>query len=317
MRTSLSWAGLVALVVTASACSGCGSSTTTTGAGAGGGDGGLLGDGPGDPGDGGTDPDGGGPLGPPCGSADVTKGFAGAQTITVGGAARTYELYVPEAYDVRKTYPLVFVLHGDGGTGAGIRGSFKLEAESAGGAIFVYPDGLGKTWSIDSASTLGRDVAFIDAVADSLQKSHCVDAKRIFATGFSKGAYFTNMLGCLAKTPLRGVIGHAGGGPFGVDGSGTTFDSGGQLVCPRPPVAALQVQGENDGAVPLSEGQKARDHWRRVNGCAATTKAYDPSPCVTYDGCAAGRSETWCQIPGMGHTIWANGAKVTWEFVQR
>jgi polyhydroxybutyrate depolymerase len=74
------------------------------------------------------------------------------------------------------------------------------------------------------------------------------------------------------------------------------------------------VQGDADTAVPLSEGTKARDYWRRVNQCKATTKAYDPSPCVAYDGCA--RSEIWCQIPGMGHTIWPeNGAKVTWAFL--
>jgi polyhydroxybutyrate depolymerase len=263
--------------------------------------------------------DSGGPAQPTagCGATDVKKGFVGSQSITVGAAKRTYELYVPDAYDAKTTYPLVFVFHGDGGTGAGVRRSFTLEKESAGGAIFVYPDGQSKTWVIGEAAGLKADVAFVDAVAADLGKTHCTDAKRVFAVGFSKGAYFTNMLACLSKSNLRAVVTHAGGGPFGLDGSGTTFDSKGNLKCPAPPVAALQIQGTTDGAVPLSEGIKARDYWRTANACKTTSKAYDPSPCVAYDDCAAGRPEVWCEIPGLGHTIWPqNGTKVTWDFLK-
>jgi len=315
MHSMLSRATLVVAAFVASACNSCGSSDSAPGD-TGAGDGGTTGVTIGTP----PPPDTGG-GGPTCGSADVaagTKGYLGSQKITVGGAARSYELYVPEAYDGKKAWPLVFVLHGDGGTGSGIRGSFKLEAESGGGAIFVYPDGQNKTWVIDNATGLGKDIAFIDAVASSLAKTHCTDTKRVFAVGFSKGAYFANMLACLSKSNLRAVVTHAGGGPFGLDGSGTKFDNKGQLECPSPPVAALQVQGDADTAVPLSEGIKARDHWRRANACATTTKPYDAAPpCVAYDGCAEGRPEVWCQIPGMGHTIWpAMGAKVTWEFLR-
>jgi polyhydroxybutyrate depolymerase len=252
-----------------------------------------------------------------CGATGVKTGFVGSQSITSGGSKRSYELYVPDAYDGKKTYPLVFVFHGDGGTGAGIRSSFKLEEESGGGAIFVYPDGENKTWVIGEAGGLKADVAFIDAIAADLGKSHCTDSKRVFAVGFSKGAYFTNMLACLSKSNLRAVVSHAGGGPFGLDGSGTSYDNKGNLVCPAPPVAALQVQGTSDTSVPPDEGMKARDYWRSTNGCKTSTKAYDPSPCVAYDGCAPERPEVWCLIPGMNHTIWPqNGTKVTWAFLK-
>lgn len=184
-----------------------------------------------------------------------------------------YQLLVPDSYDGQKIFPIVFVFHGDGGTGTGIRGSFNLEAESAGEAIIVYPDGEAKTWSIDDAAGLLKDVGFIDALAANLATSHCTDKKRVFAVGFSKGAYFANQLACLSKAGLRAVVTHAGGGPFGVVGSGTSFKNG-QLLCPAPSVAALQVQGESDGAVPVSEGTKARDHRRRVNECTTTSSAF-------------------------------------------
>ena len=250
---------------------------------------------------------------PGCGATGVKTG-ASTQTLTADGSKRTYELFVPDTYDNKRSFPLVFVLHGDGGNGANTRGSFKLEAEAAGGAIFVYPDGEGKTWQIDDATGLGHDVAFIDAIATSLAGTHCIDKKRVVPVGFSKGAYFANMLACLAKTPLAGVVAHGGGGPFGVDGSGTDFDGQGNLICPRPPVAALQVIGTSDGL--FGDAKKARDHWVRVNACKATTVPFAPSPCVAYDGCNAARPEIYCEIPGMGHSLWTNAAKVTWTFIK-
>ena len=256
-----------------------------------------------------------GTPGSKCGADGVTGGFVGSQSITADGAARTYELYVPAAYDGMTSYPLVFVFHGDGGTGAQVRKSFDLETASAGGAVIVYPDGLGKTWNIDAATGLMKDTAFIDAVAADLAKTHCADAKRFFGVGFSKGAYFVNQLACVSKSNFRAIASFEGGGPFYIDGAGMKFDKQtGALVCPAPPVAALQVQGTADTTVPPSEGQKARDHWIAANTCQSTTTAYDPSPCVSYDGCVADRLEVWCLVPGLTHSIWDKGEQATWNF---
>lgn len=249
---------------------------------------------------------------PTCGQAGVKGGYAGQKSLTVNGAKRTYALYLPDGYDGKTTYPVVLVFHGDGGTGASLRSYFKIEQASKGQAIVAYPDGLGTTWSIDDAGGLTRDIAFSDALFAQIQSTYCADASRLFAVGFSRGAYFANQLACRTKTKLRGVVTHSGGGPFGVDDS--EYDSNGDLICPSAPVPALQVQGDSDGQVPLDEGEKARDYWRRANLCRPTTAAFGPSPCVAYDGCK--RAEVWCEIPGMGHTIWPqNGANVTWEFI--
>lgn len=250
---------------------------------------------------------------PGCGATGVKTGSS-TQSLMADGAKRSYELFVPDTYDNKKSFPLVLVFHGDGGDGANIRGSFKLEAEAAGGAIFVYPDGENQTWDIDTASGLGHDIAFIDAIVTSLSGTHCVDKKRVVPVGFSKGAYFVNQLACLAKTPFAGVVAHSGGGPFGVDGSGTDFDGNGDLICPRPPVAAMQIIGDADGL--LDDAKKARDYWTRVNTCKATTTPFAPSPCVAYAGCNAARPEIYCEIPGMGHSIWSSAPKATWTFIK-
>jgi polyhydroxybutyrate depolymerase len=307
LKTLAVLAGCGALALAA-----CGDSNNGTAFVAGGADGGDEGGSVVD--EGGTTSETGAPDPTPgCGATGVTPGVS-TQTLTADGAKRTFELFVPDTYDNKKSFPLVFVFHGDGGDGAGIRGSFKLEAEAAGGAIFVYPDGENQTWDIDTASGLGHDIAFIDAIVTKVSGTHCVDKKRIVPVGFSKGAYFVNMLACLAKSSFAGVVAHSGGGPFGVDGSGTDFDGQGNLICPRPPIPAMQIIGDADGL--LGDAQQARDYWKRLNTCKGTTTAFAPSPCVAYDGCNAARPEIYCQIPGMGHSIWSNATKATWTFIK-
>jgi polyhydroxybutyrate depolymerase len=246
-----------------------------------------------------------------CGDSDAKIGRS-RRTITADGVKRTYELVVPETSDGTQAYPLVFVFHGDGGSGADIRASFPLEAEAGGRAVFVYPDGENATWQIDDADGLRHDLAFIDAVAAELT-THCSD-ERVFAVGFSRGAYFANMVACLAQTPFRAVVAHSGGGPFGVEGSGTEFDAKGNLICPGAPVAAMQIVGANDDL--LDDAKKARDYWQRVAACGATTTPVEEGACASFDGCADETPEIYCEIPGLGHSIWPNAAKVTWTFLE-
>lgn len=87
-----------------------------------------------------------------CGAPAKQSGFASGLTVQIEGRARTYALFVPPSYDPNKAYPLVFGFHGDGGTGSGIRSTMKLEDQANGEAIFVYPDGLSKTWELDQAA---------------------------------------------------------------------------------------------------------------------------------------------------------------------
>ncbi len=252
-------------------------------------------------------------LGPTCGAAGVKPGASSA-SLMVGTSKRTYGLFLPSTYDNHRTFPLILVFHGDGGTGAEIRADFPLEAATANGAIVAYPDGEAATWQIDSADGVTKDIAFIDALAAELAKTHCTDPKRVFAVGFSKGAYFVDQYACLGKTKLRGVVAHSGGGPFGVTGLATKYDDMGNLVCPDAPIPALQIIGQNDDL--LTEAEKARDYWQYANGCKTTSSPTMPSPCVSYDDCTAGLPEIYCEIPGLGHQIWPSAPKTVWTFVK-
>lgn len=245
-----------------------------------------------------------------CGKA-IAPGFVSSLSIDVAGKKRSYALTVPSGYDPTRAYPLIFAFHGDGGTGAGLRGGLKLEAAASDQAIFVYPDGNNTTWDLDTAPEKNADAAFFDALVTTHLDILCIDRERIFATGFSRGGYFANQLGCWRGDTLRGVASNGSGGPYGKN-----YDETGHLICPVKGMATIVFHGTGDSP---SEGQKSVDHWAWANGCpsARSQSPVSPSPCKSVDGCAEGKPVVWCLIPGLGHQIWSQSDETTWAFFSK
>lgn len=244
---------------------------------------------------------------PGCGRA-ASPGARTAQ-ITALGKPRSFLLVVPAGYDPRSPYPVVFGLHGNGGTAAGVRGQLDLERAAAGRAIFVYPQALGGGWDLDGETGKNRDVALFDSILLELHGSLCVDERRIFVTGFSNGAYMANQLGCRRGERIRAVASHAGGGPYENAGR---YDEQGHLLCPGKSVASLVVHGLADNGVSPSEGQKSIDHWSFANRCGAGWSKVEPSPCLARSGCY--QPVVACKVPGLGHAVWPEGKRLTWSF---
>lgn len=231
------------------------------------------------------------------------------QHVQAANRPRTYLQVVPDGYDPRTPYPLVMVLHGGGGNAAGARAQTDLEKVASGKAIFVYPEGGGGTWNLDDPTATNADVAFFDAMLLALHNGLCVDPKRVFITGFSNGAYMANQLACKRGERIRGIVTHAGGGPYETNG---TYDQTGHLQCPGKSVAALVVHGNSDHTVLPTEGDKSIAHWTYTNRCTTSvTAAYVP-PCTAFQGCF--QPVGTCRIPGLGHGLWNNAGKVTWAF---
>lgn len=233
-----------------------------------------------------------------CGLANVATGLQ-SKMITVSGVSRHYQLLVPSAYDASHPTRVVFVFHGLGGDGDQIRAYFGFEAEAAGQALFVYPDGLvvpdqGTTAWAES------DLVFFDAMVAEISASHCVDSKRIFVAGHSFGAYMSNLVGCERGDVVRAIAPVSGG----------LVAAG---AC-KGAVAAWIAHGDQDTTVAQSEGIGARDHWIAANGCAATSKPTAPSPCVAYDGCSPNHPVTWCSFKGGHFPLPAFTQQAIWDF---
>jgi polyhydroxybutyrate depolymerase len=253
----------------------------------------------------------GAPLGSPgCGKAAMPG--VHAEHAAVEGRDRSYVVVVPPGYAPQKPYPVVFVLHGSSGNGNQARAATDLERVANGGAIFVYPNGLGE-WDLDDPAESNRDVALFDRMLLHVHNALCTNPQRIFLTGFSNGAYMSNQLACRRGDRIRGVVTNAGGGPYELHG---TYDANGNLVCPGKPVAALVIHGTADTSVAPTEGQKSLDHWTFANRCSdgETGAPNLPAPCVLRSGCS--QPVGVCRVPGLGHSLWRDSAKATWSFIE-
>jgi polyhydroxybutyrate depolymerase len=242
-----------------------------------------------------------------CGVAETASGFRDKLTLDLAGVKRTYAIGIPEGYDGRKSYPVIVAFHGDGGTGLSAQASFKFEAAHATEAIFVYPDGLNKAWDLDTwDSSKNKDVLFIDALVAEVKRTSC--AGNFFATGFSRGGFFANHLGCHRGEVFSAVAAHGGGGPY--DGSNSHYDANGNIICETKALPTLHVIGQSDSL--FKDAQYSRKYWTFANGCGPQVTPSQPSPCESSVGCT--KPLEWCAIPGMGHQVWAQGAEKTWGF---
>lgn len=246
------------------------------------------------------------------------------ETVQVGGRARTFLLGIPKRYDAQKTYPIVLSFHGDGGDGRAQRGGDPFDDYSGDDAIVVYPDGIDRGWDLYGAPIAqNREVLFVDAILAFLSGRYSVDAARVFATGYSSGGFIVSQLACRRPGLFRAITIHAGGAPYENDLANPPLYPNGAHACVQgasaPPNAQAAVpvmvfHGTNDFGVEVASGDYAATYWAYVNGCQSTRSAATPSPCVKHDGCPADKPALWCLVPNLGHVVWSEGNRLSWEF---
>lgn len=243
---------------------------------------------------------------------------ASDRTLVSSGVERSYVLSVPEDPPAG-ALPIVFVLHGDGGNGAGIRGSLGLEARATSGAVFVYPNVSGSnTFEHYTYEGRTREAQFVLDVVASLDAGVDVDVDpdRVFLVGFSGGATMANAIGCrLGPDVIRGLGIHSGSlyaTTNDADEPDFTYTANGGVSCPLP--AAMFVWGEDDrqAGVTFATGEGVRDNYLATQSCEPTTTAAPVASCATYDDCD--RTVVWCPIDGLGHSLWSGAAGAFWTF---
>ena len=204
-------------------------------------------------------------------------------TVAVQTIEREYFVRLPPTYDPAKPYRLMFTFPGCGG-----KGDSALPLFNAPGADAIVvgpsPDGLCWVYTADS-----KDVAFFDEMLTLLEANFCVDQQRIFASGFSSGAWFTNVLGCQRSNVLRAQGTISGEWPR-VD----------PTICSPQSIAGILIQDHSERDFPSRRMEL--DRLLTLNGCSAETRPVLPEPCVEYVGCKSGYPVVWCQTQGQGHS---------------
>jgi polyhydroxybutyrate depolymerase len=242
-------------------------------------------------------------------------------TTTVGGKTRAYLLSVPKNYDAGKTYPLVLVFHGDGYSGASMRGGvYFFEGASGTDAIVAYPDAQpGFSWDLYDTVPNNPDFAFVQTIINEVAASYNIDKTKVLGTGWSSGGFFVNELACNLPGIVAAIAPNSGGAPGTDQATWPLHYPNGYFKCinGQLPVPAFIVHGADDPLVAKETGEFDAMYWSYVNGCGTTTSATMPTPCIQYDGCPTTLPVVYCEIPGLPHAVWSGTAGGAWAFFKQ
>ena len=265
-----------------------------------------------------------------CRPGHTPKNNDQSYTLQFDGYERNYIVHLPPVAKMQKPIPLLFNLHGGGGTAKGTPGltfgRFNTLADRD-GFIVVYPNAVNKNWNdgrkLENVLAWKEDiddVGFIKAIVNELKQKYKIDASRIFTTGMSNGGFMSSRLLCDRADIFRG-------------GAILTASLSKDYLpkCnPEKPVAVMVMNGTDDPLVPYDGGmvkvfRKTRgeivstddyvDFWKTKNGCELKQDKVDLPDTVDdgttvsvtkYSDCKEEGALVLYTVNGGGHT-WPGG----------
>ena len=201
-----------------------------------------------------------------CLSASSAQGYI-SQTIQHDGLTREYSIYVPASYDGTTNFPLLFNLHGGGGTNSAWQAASDMRpiADTA-DFILVYPqarpdpsDGNSFNWIPKVPGTFD-DVPFFSSLIDTIASNYQIDQNRIYACGYSLGGDMTFELGCKLNNRIAAIAPVA-----------RTMQANPNSFCsPVHPTGVLTILGTDDSLLHTMESYLGIEYYIS----AAATHSY-------------------------------------------
>jgi len=235
--------------------------------------------------------------------------------VQVGDAYRSVQLHIPAGHDGETPLPLVFNLHGTGGsaerqellTGMSAVADEKQFLVAGGMAKYKFPDGRmagNVTWNVNLVPDEVNDVEYILAAIDAVDRKVPVDRNRVYLTGFSGGARMSSRLACELSDKIAAVA-PVSGVQFAAD------------CKPARQIPIITFHGVKD---PLNTYHEAADpernsswvmgveaavaKWAENNGCGTQTIAENITDEITqlsYQNCTDGADVILYRIGNGGH----------------
>jgi polyhydroxybutyrate depolymerase len=195
--------------------------------------------------------------------------------------------------------PLVFCLHGGGGTDSGFikMANFNIIAERE-KFVVVYPQGFQNNWNDGRPTTPNQlgvdDVNFFRMMIQQFSTTYKIDAKRIFSTGISNGGFMSSRLGAELGDKIAAIASIAAS----VE-KNTIYNN----INGTNRVSAMYIQGTADLLVPFTGGvmtagsggtiashAEVVTKWVIANNCN-TTPVVTNIPDIAADGTTAVQRE--------------------------
>lgn len=246
-------------------------------------------------------------------------------TLQNDGRTRQYRLYIPASYDASTPTPLILNFHGftNNIDTQFNQSDFRQLAEDN-QFIFVTPQGLGflAGWAINNNFGGNEDdLGFSDALIDRIQQDYNINEKRIYATGFSNGGFFSYRLACELSPRIAAVA--------SVAGSMTRRWIDNNQCQPQHPTAVLQITGTNDNVISINGNgsnepiQDVMEYWSAVNNGDSTPDVIQLGGGSTrsiWDNGDNGVTAEFIRVQGKGHS-WNGGnvntSQEVWNFFSR
>ncbi len=244
-------------------------------------------------------------------SAGCTSGEGlaeGEHTFELEGRSRRYIVRLPQNYSQDKAWPIVFALHGNGGSTSYwdvTTGNRNIRDVLKDDAVLIIAEAIEGNWRDYNApqdtwaARLESELLYFDTILAEAKNELCIDTDAVFTMGFSGGGSFSGVLTC-RRTDYRAMA---------VGGSVIYFD---RDECINTPPAWITI-----GTLELVAGREQfRDFFRDKAGCEATSQPVSPDPCIAYDGCDANTPVHYCQHAG--DHVWPDiGSPAMWDFFKR
>lgn len=233
---------------------------------------------------------------------------------------RTIRIDFPDNYNNNKPYKLLFGMHCMGGWAGGVQqeGYYGLRPlDSKQEFIFLAPEGNGQPapWGM-------YDYNLFDELLTYMKENACIDESRVFSTGFSYGAMFTNGLSWNHQNVLRAVA---------------VFEPAERNIwLPQRlplPIAWMGVEALQDNICTPEMARSARDIILTHNGPNGSDVHYERATeypgwgnhvCYDYQTVDPNYPTRWCTTNG-GH-MWDHKdpgqsaswvPQATWEFINK
>lgn len=236
--------------------------------------------------------------------------------VKIGDDYRSVQLHVPAGHDGETPLPLVFNLHGTGGSAerqellSGMSALADQEQFMVAGGMAVFKPHGPVTWNAVLDPNGVSDIDYIVAAIEAVNRIVPVDAKRIFATGMSGGGRMSSRIACELSTSIAAVAPVAGV-QFGANCN------------PVRPIPLITFHGLNDEVNTYSGKDAERNpfwvagveeaiaSWAGSNECGDEPVVKELTEDVTrlsYPECAEGADVVFYRIRNAGHT-WPGSAE--------
>jgi poly(3-hydroxybutyrate) depolymerase len=264
-----------------------------------------------------------------CGkSSPWTPGEQTVVTVQRPEGPRYFIVYVPSTYNASMSSGLQFVWHGlNDNCYNFINATGFIPLAEAEGYILVAPCAtiglIGIAWN--SGTCCGfldeehpNDMQFGRQIASTIKESLCINDEKVVTSGFSNGAFMSEVLGCESPDIFRGVVSVSGVVELrpGNDAAIARCSANITVSTKRPSV--LLIHGDFDFVVPwtgdfLLGFPTVPDNaagWTQRNGC--TGNATQTLNIPDYTNQVWGSCNGWSQKPGSVELVRHHGGGHEW-----